>query len=121
MPINDSIGAGSTSTNPGVGFAIPVSRWFRGQLKNYLEEMLLSDRAMSRGLFVRATVERYLAENAAGQKDHSYRLWALLMLEQDIGCLPVVEGGVLGWARPRPIWPPSTTMVAPSMAKVTPK
>jgi asparagine synthase (glutamine-hydrolysing) len=64
------------------GFGVPISRWFRGNLKNYLEGMLLSEKALSRGLFQKAALERYLADNATLKQDHSYRLWALLMLEQ---------------------------------------
>ena len=44
--------------------------------------MLLSDRAVSRGLFKKSTLQRYLEENNNRKADHSYRLWALLMLEQ---------------------------------------
>ena len=44
--------------------------------------MLLSNKALSRNVFEKSAVENLLAENASGKKDHSYRLWALLMLEQ---------------------------------------
>jgi asparagine synthase (glutamine-hydrolysing) len=64
------------------GFGLPMSRWFRGNLKDYLSGMLLSNKAIGRGLFSRETIERLLAENSSLKKDHSYRLWALLMLEQ---------------------------------------
>jgi asparagine synthase (glutamine-hydrolysing) len=64
------------------GFGIPMSRWFRGDLRSYLEGMILSDKALSRGLFQKAALEKLLDENRTQKKDHSYRLWALLMLEQ---------------------------------------
>lgn len=64
------------------GFGIPMAKWFRGNLKGYLESTLLSPKALSRGLFEKSAIERLLAENASQKKDHSYRLWALLMLEQ---------------------------------------
>lgn len=64
------------------GFGLPMSRWFRGNLRNYLEGTLLSDKALSRGLFQKPALELLLAENRTLKKDHSYRLWALLMLEQ---------------------------------------
>jgi asparagine synthase (glutamine-hydrolysing) len=64
------------------GFGLPFSHWFRGNMRKYVEDMLLSDKAMARGLFKKTTLERYLAENSTLKMDHSYRLWALLMLEQ---------------------------------------
>ena len=64
------------------GFGLPMSKWFRGHLKGYLEGMLLSDKALARGLFEKTALQRLLAENSTLKRDHSYRLWALLMLEQ---------------------------------------
>ncbi len=64
------------------GFGIPIAKWFRGDLKNYLETTLMSPRALSRGLFEKFALERLLQEHHSLKKDHSYRLWALLMLEQ---------------------------------------
>jgi asparagine synthase (glutamine-hydrolysing) len=63
------------------GFGVPISHWFRGNLKPYVESTLLSPKAISRGLFEKSTVERYLSENSTLKQDHTYRLWALLMLE----------------------------------------
>src|SRR6185295_17260228 len=33
------------------GFGIPIAQWFRGELKDFLKGMLLSEKALSRGLF----------------------------------------------------------------------
>jgi asparagine synthase (glutamine-hydrolysing) len=63
------------------GFAIPMSPWFKGTLKGYVEEMLLSQKAQSRGLFRIEGLRHMLSENAKGKTDYSYQLWALLMLE----------------------------------------
>ena len=62
------------------GFGIPLSHWFKRDLKEYLAETLLSDKTLSRGLFQKSGLQRLLNEHAAG-RDHSYRLWLLLMLE----------------------------------------
>lgn len=64
------------------GFGIPIAKWFRGNLKSYLDSMLLSPKALSRDVFDKAAVEKLLHEHHHFKKDHSYRLWALLMLEQ---------------------------------------
>ncbi|MFA5974725.1 MAG: asparagine synthase (glutamine-hydrolyzing) [Elusimicrobiota bacterium] len=63
------------------GFVIPMSHWFRKDLGPFLHDTLLSKRTANRGLFEQAAVQQLLDENASGQIDHSYRLWALLMLE----------------------------------------
>jgi asparagine synthase (glutamine-hydrolysing) len=63
------------------GFGVPISQWFRGPLKDYLREALLSPKALARGYFRRDTLERYIAEHQSGKRDRCYGLWALLMLE----------------------------------------
>jgi asparagine synthase (glutamine-hydrolysing) len=62
------------------GFGVPVSEWFRGELRPMLRDVILSDRARARGLFAPAAVARLVAEHEAGG-DHGPRLWALLVLE----------------------------------------
>jgi asparagine synthase (glutamine-hydrolysing) len=63
------------------GFAVPIGRWFRGELRAFLSDHLLSQRAVERGLFNRATVERIIAEHQSQRADHAHHLWVLLMLE----------------------------------------
>jgi len=63
------------------GFGVPISQWFRGPLKNYLRETLLSPRALSRGYFRPKVLERFIHQHESGVQDRSYGLWALLMLE----------------------------------------
>ena len=63
------------------GFGIPISQWFRGALKDYLRETLLSPKALARGYFRPETLRRFVDEHRSGVRDRSYGLWALLMLE----------------------------------------
>jgi asparagine synthase (glutamine-hydrolysing) len=63
------------------GFGVPISRWFRSELRELASDVLLDGRARSRGHFRPAAVERLLADHAAGRADHGHRLWCLLMLE----------------------------------------
>lgn len=63
------------------GFGVPVTRWFREELKNLAGDTLLGPRARARGLFRPEAVETLLADHAAGRADHGHRLWSLLMLE----------------------------------------
>ncbi len=63
------------------GFACPVGVWFRRDLKNLIHDALLSDRAASRSLFKPRVLKRMVSDHAAGRRDHSHRIWALLSLE----------------------------------------
>jgi asparagine synthase (glutamine-hydrolysing) len=64
-----------------MGFGVPVGEWFRGPLRAFLEDTLLSRCALARGYFqsdfVRDLVEQHLKRRA----DHSFALWNLLILE----------------------------------------
>ncbi len=60
------------------GFGVPLGRWFRDDLRDYAETVLLE---RDRGLFRRAEVARLLREHVERRRDHGHRLWCLLMLE----------------------------------------
>jgi len=68
-------------TRPKMGFGVPISHWFRSSMRQFLQETLLSERALSRGLFNRDAVRRLIAEHVDKKVNHDQRLWALLMLE----------------------------------------
>jgi asparagine synthase (glutamine-hydrolysing) len=63
------------------GFGVPVTRWFREELRDLAGDTLLGPRARARGLFRPEAVETLLADHAAERADHGPRLWSLLMLE----------------------------------------
>jgi asparagine synthase (glutamine-hydrolysing) len=63
------------------GFGVPVSKWFRHELKDYITDILLSSRSLERGYFKPDAVRALLSEHISGKIDHSTRLWALLMLD----------------------------------------
>ncbi|MFQ5732104.1 MAG: asparagine synthase (glutamine-hydrolyzing) [Planctomycetaceae bacterium] len=66
---------------PKMGFGVPLDHWFRNELAPLLRETILSEKAVSRGCFRPEAVRRLVDEHTGGQWDHSYRLWALLVLE----------------------------------------
>jgi asparagine synthase (glutamine-hydrolysing) len=66
---------------PKKGFSMPIGKWFRGELRGWLTELLIDGRAASRGYFRPGVVERLLGEHLDGTVDHSSRLWNLAMLE----------------------------------------
>lgn len=68
-------------TRAKMGFGIPIGQWFRGSMQLFLRETLLSDKALSRGLFNRDRVRQMIDHHVGGKVDHDQRLWSLLMLE----------------------------------------
>ena len=63
------------------GFGLPLARWFREDLRPLARDLLLDERARSRGWFDTRAVERLLDDHAAARADNGHRLWALTMLE----------------------------------------
>ncbi len=63
------------------GFGVPLARWFRGELREFAQDVLLDETARRRGDLRPNVVERLLREHVAGRADHGARLWSLVMLE----------------------------------------
>jgi len=68
-------------TRKKMGFVVPVSNWFRNDLKLYIKKLLTSNRFKERNLFKQTEVEKMLYEHINGKAEHSYRLWSLMCLE----------------------------------------
>lgn len=64
-----------------MGFGVPLSHWFRGDLAGYISAVLLSKKALGRGLFNRSYLEKLLADHKSNHSDNSYLLWMFLTLE----------------------------------------
>jgi asparagine synthase (glutamine-hydrolysing) len=71
----------SNMHRPKQGFAVPIGGWFRGELRDFLADHILSDRFHARGLFRPAEVRRLYEEHQRGTHDYAHHLWVLLMLE----------------------------------------
>ncbi len=67
-------------TRKKAGFPVPYESWLRGELKQQVEDVLLSDRCLSRGYFKKAEVARLLELNF---RDGSFakEVFCLLVLE----------------------------------------
>jgi asparagine synthase (glutamine-hydrolysing) len=63
------------------GFAVPVGGWFRGDLRQFFSDVLLSRDAHQRGYFEPRFVERLVREHVTGRRDHTLRLWGLVVFE----------------------------------------
>jgi asparagine synthase (glutamine-hydrolysing) len=67
---------------PKQGFGVPLDSWFRGNLRDLFSDTLLSRRTLQRGYFEPAFVRRLVAEHLGGARDHSLRLWQLVVFER---------------------------------------
>jgi asparagine synthase (glutamine-hydrolysing) len=65
---------------PKHGFAIPLGRWFRGQLSAFIRELLLSETSRRRGIFNTAYIEQLVQRNEKG-RELNFQLWTLISFE----------------------------------------
>ncbi len=66
---------------PKMGFAVPLSRWFRGPLATRVREALLGERLAATGMFDRRYLAELVDQHQSGRRDYSAPLWTLLMFD----------------------------------------
>ena len=64
-----------------MGFPVPLASWFRGPFRPIIEDYVLGERTLARGIFDQGFVRNLVAEHQAGARNHSERLWSLLNFE----------------------------------------
>lgn len=64
------------------GFRLPLDDWFRGDLKEFVHQRILSAPAMYWEIFDKAKVERFLQTYHDSRIDYSDHIWALLWLAE---------------------------------------
>jgi asparagine synthase (glutamine-hydrolysing) len=71
----------SVFKRPKMGFAVPIGRWFRGELRSLLRDTILTGDSFASGNLNMPAVQRLIDYHETEKADHSQRLYALLMLE----------------------------------------
>ncbi len=66
---------------PKQGFGTPIDVWFRGRLAPLVDQILSPEVLRSRGYFDPGYVNWLRAQQAAGKRDFSQHLWALIVFE----------------------------------------
>ncbi len=66
---------------PKQGFSLPLGQWMRNELKDLVLATLLDTQTLQRGYFNATGLRRMLGEHFQGRRDHSARLWRLLIFE----------------------------------------
>jgi asparagine synthase (glutamine-hydrolysing) len=64
-----------------MGFPVPFADWLRGPLRPLLDELVVSPRALDRGLFEPDLLRHLAREHQARIANHGDRLWLLINLE----------------------------------------
>jgi len=82
--------------HPKLGFAVPLSTWFRGPLRHRIDRLAMTDGGLY-DFLDRASVRRLVREHLIRRRDHSTALWRALVLQLWLGHL---DAGRL--ARPLP-------------------
>ena len=62
-----------------MGFAVPLASWFRGPLRQTIQDRLLGEAMRDSRIFDMAFVEKLLKQHLSGARDHSPPIWALLV------------------------------------------
>ena len=66
---------------PKQGFMVPISSWFRGELRGHVRDVLLDRASLGRDYFKAAEVQRLLERHERGADGLAKRLWALYVFE----------------------------------------
>jgi len=66
---------------PKMGFAVPLSSWFRGPLKERMREAVLGTTLADTGYFDSKFLKKLVDEHQSGFGEHSAALWTILMFE----------------------------------------
>jgi len=67
-------------TRSKMGFPVPVGNWFRREFRHIVEEYVLSERTLRRGIFIADYVREIVRKHNAGE-NHDERLWFLVNFE----------------------------------------
>jgi asparagine synthase (glutamine-hydrolysing) len=64
------------------GFGVPLDVWFRGNLQELFADTLLSARSLQRGYFQASFIRGLIHEHMSARRDHTFRLWQLVVFER---------------------------------------
>ncbi len=64
-----------------MGFGVPVGNWFRGEMKDFLRGVLLSEKSLTRGIVRPDILRQYVDRHTNAERDYAFQIWTLLMLE----------------------------------------
>ncbi len=66
---------------PKSGFAVPIGRWLRGELRDWAGALLEPSRLRREGYLAQAPIERRWRQHLRGEMNWSFHLWGVLMFQ----------------------------------------
>ncbi len=63
------------------GFGIPISSWFSGELRSFVEETLSQERIERAGMFRYSYIRTLIDEHVRKQYDHRKKIWTLIVFQ----------------------------------------
>jgi asparagine synthase (glutamine-hydrolysing) len=66
---------------PKMGFAVPLSSWLRGPLRDWAEELLDESRLRREGYFAPAPIRKAWEHHLSGRRNEQNALWTVLMFQ----------------------------------------
>ncbi len=76
-----------------MGFAVPLSNWFRGPLKEHIQDLPDSPGLSQLGIFDTSTIRTMVKQHQSGVRDHSTIIWSLVMFDASMRHLGLSAGG----------------------------
>jgi asparagine synthase (glutamine-hydrolysing) len=73
---------------PKTGFGVPLDRWFRSELRDFVRDTLLTPSAMLRTYVRQDGVRQLIDEHLTGRINAGQRLWSLVCFERWLQLLP---------------------------------
>jgi asparagine synthase (glutamine-hydrolysing) len=66
---------------PKAGFGVPIARWVRGPLRDWVESLVDERRVREDGILDADNVQRVWRQHLSGSHNHEGLLWSLLMFQ----------------------------------------
>jgi asparagine synthase (glutamine-hydrolysing) len=79
--LGDKLLPAELTRRPKHGFAVPLSEWFRGELRDWVRGRLLDSSAATSEYFDKRKIERVLDEHSSGRKNRASKIYTLLFFE----------------------------------------
>jgi asparagine synthase (glutamine-hydrolysing) len=64
------------------GFGMPLPYWFKDDLKEYINDTLLSNNLLSANYLNKQYVRKTVANNGKGMRNLSLKIWSLIFFEE---------------------------------------
>ena len=72
-----------------MGFGVPLASWFRGPLKDKVNNITSSEKLLDTGIFNEKFLNHLVSQHQIGVRDYSTPIWTLLMFESFLQRLDV--------------------------------